>query len=63
MYVSFSKNPVGLNQVIDMMGLALLFSLVSLLNANYADGIDVSWFGMVIMKPLLIWTFKSNCWR
>ncbi|MDH6365389.1 UDP-N-acetylmuramyl tripeptide synthase [Enterococcus sp. PF1-24] len=38
------KNPVGLNQVIDMMGLAPYpFSLVSLLNANYADGIDVSW--------------------
>ncbi|ALS38533.1 UDP-N-acetylmuramoyl-L-alanyl-D-glutamate--2,6-diaminopimelate ligase [Enterococcus rotai] len=38
------KNPVGLNQVIDMMGLApYSFSLVSLLNANYADGIDVSW--------------------
>lgn len=38
------KNPVGLNQVIDMMGLAPYpFSLVALLNANYADGIDVSW--------------------
>jgi UDP-N-acetylmuramyl tripeptide synthase len=38
------KNPVGLNQVIDMMALApYSFSLVSLLNANYADGIDVSW--------------------
>jgi UDP-N-acetylmuramoyl-L-alanyl-D-glutamate--2,6-diaminopimelate ligase len=38
------KNPVGLNQVIDMIGLApYQFSLVSLLNANYADGIDVSW--------------------
>lgn len=38
------KNPVGLNQVIDMMALApYQFSLVSLLNANYADGIDVSW--------------------
>ncbi|WP_086445575.1 Mur ligase family protein [Candidatus Enterococcus lemimoniae] len=38
------KNPVGLNQVIDMMGLSpYSFSLVSLLNANYADGIDVSW--------------------
>ncbi len=38
------KNPVGLNQVIDMIGLApYAFSLVSLLNANYADGIDVSW--------------------
>ncbi len=38
------KNPVGLNQVIDMIGLAPQpFSLVSLLNANYADGIDVSW--------------------
>ncbi|WP_159721163.1 Mur ligase family protein [Enterococcus sp. CSURQ0835] len=38
------KNPVGLNQVIDMIGLAPYpFSLVCLLNANYADGIDVSW--------------------
>lgn len=38
------KNPVGLNQVIDMIGLTPeKFSLVSLLNANYADGIDVSW--------------------
>lgn len=38
------KNPVGLNQVIDLMGLAPYpFSLVALLNANYADGIDVSW--------------------
>ncbi|KAF1295547.1 UDP-N-acetylmuramyl peptide synthase [Enterococcus sp. JM4C] len=38
------KNPVGLNQVIDMIGLAPdPFSLVCLLNANYADGIDVSW--------------------
>lgn len=38
------KNPVGLNQVIDMIGLAPHpFSLVCLLNANYADGIDVSW--------------------
>ncbi|WP_086350291.1 Mur ligase family protein [Candidatus Enterococcus clewellii] len=38
------KNPVGINQVIDMIGLSPYpFSLVSLLNANYADGIDVSW--------------------
>lgn len=38
------KNPVGLNQVIDMITLAPYpFSFVSLLNANYADGIDVSW--------------------
>lgn len=38
------KNPVGINQVIDMIGLAPYpFSLVTLLNANYADGIDVSW--------------------
>lgn len=38
------KNPVGLNQVIDMVALAPQpFTLVHLLNANYADGIDVSW--------------------
>ena len=38
------KNPVGLNQVIDMINLSPdPFSLVCLLNANYADGIDVSW--------------------
>lgn len=38
------KNPVGANQVLDMMKLAPYdFSLVALLNANYADGIDTSW--------------------
>lgn len=38
------KNPVGLNQVIDLIGLTPEpFSLVSFLNANPADGIDVSW--------------------
>lgn len=38
------KNPVGLNQVIDMVGTETQpFSLVGLLNANYADGIDTSW--------------------
>ncbi|MDR0846860.1 MAG: Mur ligase family protein [Lactobacillales bacterium] len=38
------KNPVGLNQVIDMIELAPYeFTLASILNANYADGIDVSW--------------------
>ena len=38
------KNPVGANQVIDMMKTdAQPFSLIALLNANYADGIDTSW--------------------
>lgn len=38
------KNPVGANQALDMMSLAPYnFTLVSLLNANYADGIDTSW--------------------
>ncbi len=38
------KNPVGANQALEMMKLAPYpFSLVSLLNANYADGIDTSW--------------------
>ena len=38
------KNPVGINQVIDMIDLAPRpFSLVSLLNSNYADGLDISW--------------------
>jgi UDP-N-acetylmuramoyl-L-alanyl-D-glutamate--2,6-diaminopimelate ligase len=38
------KNPVGANQVLDMMKLAdHPFSIVALLNANYADGIDTSW--------------------
>ncbi|WP_172207761.1 lipid II isoglutaminyl synthase subunit MurT [Pseudolactococcus hodotermopsidis] len=38
------KNPVGANQVLDMMKLAPYdFALVALLNANYADGIDTSW--------------------
>ncbi|AEV94946.1 Mur ligase family protein [Pediococcus claussenii] len=38
------KNPVGLNQVIDMVGTETEpFSFVGLLNANYADGLDTSW--------------------
>jgi len=38
------KNPVGANQALEMMKLAPYpFTLVSLLNANYADGIDTSW--------------------
>ncbi|WP_022791585.1 Mur ligase family protein [Weissella halotolerans] len=38
------KNPVGANQVIDMMKTdEQPFSLLALLNANYADGIDTSW--------------------
>ena len=38
------KNPVGANQVIDMMKTDdKPFSLIALLNANYADGIDTSW--------------------
>ncbi|KIS04262.1 Mur ligase family protein [Paucilactobacillus wasatchensis] len=38
------KNPVGLNQVIDMiLSDQQPFSFVALLNANYADGIDTSW--------------------
>ena len=38
------KNPVGLNQVIDMISHDRgPFSFVWLLNANYADGIDTSW--------------------
>ncbi|MCO6183324.1 Mur ligase family protein [Leuconostoc fallax] len=38
------KNPVGTNTVIDMMLTEPEpFSLMTLLNANYADGIDTSW--------------------
>lgn len=38
------KNPVGLNQVLDMVETdPQPFSFVFLLNANYADGIDTSW--------------------
>ncbi|MGX4594162.1 MurT ligase domain-containing protein [Leuconostoc sp. JNUCC 76] len=38
------KNPVGTNSVIDMMLTEKdEFSLLALLNANYADGIDTSW--------------------
>ncbi|WP_251547308.1 Mur ligase family protein [Limosilactobacillus caecicola] len=38
------KNPVGLNQVIDMvLTEPQPFSFGFLLNANYADGIDTSW--------------------
>ena len=38
------KNPVCLNQVIDLVGLEKNpFTLVCLLNNRYADGTDVSW--------------------
>lgn len=38
------KNPVGANSVIDMIATDdKEFSLITLLNANYADGIDTSW--------------------
>ena len=38
------KNPVGTNSVLDMMLPEKdEFSLLALLNANYADGIDTSW--------------------
>ncbi|MEY8442293.1 Mur ligase family protein [Lactobacillaceae bacterium 24-114] len=38
------KNPVGLNQVLDMIETdPEPFSFIFLLNANYADGIDTSW--------------------
>ena len=38
------KNPVGLNQVLELIGLdEQPFTLVSILNNQYADGTDVSW--------------------
>lgn len=38
------KNPVGLDQVLALIGLdSNPFTLVSILNNNYADGTDVSW--------------------
>lgn len=38
------KNPVGANQTIDMIATENAdYSLMALLNANYADGIDTSW--------------------
>ncbi|WP_124057519.1 Mur ligase family protein [Vaginisenegalia massiliensis] len=38
------KNPVGLNQVLELIGLDQHpFTLVALLNNRYADGTDVSW--------------------
>lgn len=38
------KNPVGTNSIIDMIATDQdEFSLIALLNANYADGIDTSW--------------------
>jgi len=38
------KNPVGVNQAIELVSLAREpFTLGVLLNANYADGIDTSW--------------------
>ncbi len=42
--INLVKNPVGLNQVLEMIKLdPEPISLVSILNANYADGTDVSW--------------------
>lgn len=38
------KNPVGFNQIVDLIALdPNQKSIVTLLNDNYADGIDVSW--------------------
>lgn len=38
------KNPVGLNQVLDILSLDKKpFTLACLLNNDYADGVDVSW--------------------
>lgn len=38
------KNPVGLNQVLEIIGLdSQPFTLVAILNNRYADGTDVSW--------------------
>lgn len=42
--INLVKNPVGLNQVIDLVGLDKEPStLVAILNNQYADGTDVSW--------------------
>lgn len=38
------KNPVGFNQIVDLIELdSKPKALISLLNDNYADGIDISW--------------------
>jgi UDP-N-acetylmuramoyl-L-alanyl-D-glutamate--2,6-diaminopimelate ligase len=38
------KNPAGINQTVDMIARApFSFTLVTLLNSQYADGIDTSW--------------------
>lgn len=48
-----SKNPVGLNQVVDMISHDHgTFSVAWLLNANYADGIDTSWIWDVDFERL-----------
>lgn len=42
--IHLTKNPVGINQVIDLLSYEEKpYSLVALLNDNYADGRDVSW--------------------
>lgn len=42
--INLIKNPVGLNQVLDLLKLQdVPCSLVAVLNDNYADGQDVSW--------------------
>lgn len=42
--INLVKNPVGLNQVIDIVGLDKNpVTLIAILNNDYADGTDVSW--------------------
>lgn len=42
--INLVKNPVGLNQVIDLVGLdSKPSTFISILNNQYADGTDVSW--------------------
>ncbi|MFV0555704.1 MAG: MurT ligase domain-containing protein [Lactovum sp.] len=54
------KNPVGANQAIDLLGLEKEgFSLVTLLNANYADGIDTSWIWDVNFEKLTDFNIHS----
>lgn len=54
------KNPVGANQVIDMMKTdPEPISVLGLLNANYADGIDTSWIWDAEFEDLMDMNVKA----
>src|SRR5699024_1920850 len=58
--VNLVKNPVGLNQVLDMIARdPEPFSFVSILNANAADGTDISWIWDANYESITDMTIKQ----